>query len=61
MNFPGDIAGQNARTSELIRELIGKVLGRQEEFAVTVRRGSARRYAKESSLVMIPPVEVRKF
>jgi hypothetical protein len=58
MDFPADLASQNSKTVDIVRSLVEKVLGRREDFSLTVRKGSQRRYAKDSSMVMIPPVEV---
>lgn len=59
MDFPKDIAGQNSKTVEVVRDLLKRVLGREEDFSLSVRKSAQRRYAKESPMVMIPPVEVR--
>jgi len=59
LDFLKDIAGQNSKTVEVVRDLIKRVLGREEDFSLTVRKSTQRRYAKESPLIMIPPVEVK--
>jgi len=58
LDYPADLAGQNSKTVEIVRALVEKVLGRAEEFSLNVRRGGQRRYAKDSAMIMIPPVEV---
>lgn len=58
MDFPKDIAGQNSKTVEIVRDLIKRILGREEEFSLTVKKSAQQRYAKESPMIMIPPVEV---
>ena len=50
--------GQNSKTVEIVKTLLEKVLGRSEDFSLSVRKGVNRRYAKESSYVLLPPVEV---
>ena len=57
-DFPTDIAGQNSKTVEIVRALVEKVLGRHEDFSLSVRKGTNRRYAKESAFILLPPVEV---
>ncbi len=57
--FPSDLAGQNARATEIIKEMIKKVLGRDEAFKVAVRRGAnVLRKARDSTLLLLPPIEV---
>jgi hypothetical protein len=53
------LAGQNARATEIIKEMIVKVLGREEKFHVSVRRGAnTLRKARDSTLLLLPPMEV---
>ncbi len=57
--FPKEIAAQNMQASIMIKDLISRVLGREEPFTITVRKGSGTlRYARDSSLLLLPPVEV---
>ncbi len=59
--FPTELASQNARATEMVRELIIKVLGREEPFKVSVRRGAnILRKARDSTLLLLPPIEVRR-
>jgi hypothetical protein len=60
--FPTDLAGQNTRANEIVREMIKKVLGREEAFKVSVRRGAnVLRKARDSTLLLLPPLEVRLY
>ncbi len=44
----------------MVHEMIKRVLGREEQFTLSVRKGSGTvRYARDSTLLLIPPVEVR--
>jgi hypothetical protein len=57
--FPSDLAGQNAKANEIIKEMINKVLGRDEKFSLSVRRGAnVLRRARDSTLLLLPPIEV---
>lgn len=58
LDYPADLAGQNSKTVELVKSLVEKVLGRTEDFSLNVRRGGQRQYARDSAIIMIPPVEV---
>ncbi len=59
-DFPSDLAGQNTKATELIKEMILRVLGREEAFKVAVRRGAnVLRKARDSTLFLLPPIEVR--
>jgi hypothetical protein len=43
----------------MIKELIQKVLGREEPFKLSVRRGAnILRKARDSTLLLLPPIEV---
>jgi hypothetical protein len=43
----------------IIKDLLTKVLGREEPFSITVRRGSGiLRYARDSTMFLVPPIEV---
>jgi hypothetical protein len=45
----------------MIKELIVKVLGREEAFKVAVRRGAnVLRKARDSTMLLLPPIEVRQ-
>lgn len=58
-DFPKESSEQSARAVEMMRSLISRVLGREEEFTISVRKSVQRRYAKESSKVIVPPIEVQ--
>lgn len=57
-NFPKDISSQNSRGSEIVKDLIRRVLGREEQFTLLVRRSGQQRFAKDSAQVVVPPLEV---
>jgi hypothetical protein len=43
----------------MVHELIKRVLGREEPFSISLRRGSGTlRYARDSTMLLVPPVEV---
>jgi hypothetical protein len=45
----------------MIKELIQKVLGRDEPFKLSVRRGAnILRKARDSTLLLLPPIEVNE-
>ena len=47
------------RALEIMKNLVMRVLGREEAFNLSVRRGAqALRYVKDSAMLMIPPIEV---
>jgi hypothetical protein len=54
------MAEQNARATEIVKDLLKRVLGREETFSLTVRKSGQRRVYKDTDLVMIPPIEVVK-
>jgi|688.fasta_scaffold1007694_1 hypothetical protein len=57
--FPSDLASQNAKANEIIKEMIQKVLGREEPFKLSVRRGAnVLRKARDSTMLLLPPIEV---
>lgn len=57
--FPKDLPSQNTKAMEIIKELVTRVLGREEQFTLSVRRGTQNiRYAKDSPLLLLPPIEV---
>jgi hypothetical protein len=58
LDLPREIAGQNAKAVEVISELVKRVLGREEKFSLTVRRSTQRCYLKDTSTLLLPPVEV---
>jgi hypothetical protein len=58
--FPSDLSGQNAKATEMIKEMMKRVLGREEAFKVAVRRGAnVLRKARDSTMFLLPPIEVR--
>jgi hypothetical protein len=57
--FPKEMAAQNMQATAMVKDLINRVLGREEPFTLTVRKGSGTlRYARDSALLLLPPVEV---
>ncbi len=43
----------------MIKDLLVRVLGREEAYSISVRKGSGTlRYARDSPLLLLPPVEV---
>ena len=57
--FPTDAPSQAARGMEIMKDMVTRVLGREEKFSLSVRRGSqALRFAKDSAMLMLPPFEV---
>ncbi len=54
------MSGQNTKATEIIKEMIKRVLGRDEPFKLSVRRGAnVLRKARDSNLLLLPPIEVR--
>lgn len=58
-SYPREASEQNAKAVGMIKELMQKVLGRDEEFSLSVRRSTQQRFAKDSKLILVPPIEVR--
>jgi hypothetical protein len=58
MDYPKTLPEQNAKVKELLKDLIPKILGRDEPFSVILRKSGQRRYAKDTSEVIVPPLEV---
>jgi hypothetical protein len=57
--FPKEPSGQNAKATTMIHELIKRVLGREEAFTLSVRRGTGTlRFARDSTLYLVAPIEV---
>ncbi len=58
--FPKEAAAQNARAQTLVHELVKRVLGREEPFNISLRRGGSGtiRYARNSTMLLVPPIEV---
>ncbi len=57
--FPKDPAAQSMQANIIIKDLLTRVLGREEAFTISVRRGSGTlRYARDSTLLLLPPIEV---
>ena len=49
------MAAQNAKAFEIVKEMLLRVLGREEKFSLSVRRCLAPlRYARDSKLLMFP-------
>ena len=48
------------KVTELVKELIKKVLGRDENFTLVLRKSAQRRYARDSAEVLVQPLEVTK-
>ncbi len=59
-DFPKEAAAQNVKATSMIHELISRVLGREEAFSLSVRRGSGTlRFARDSTMYLVPPIEVK--
>jgi hypothetical protein len=57
--FPTELGAQNVKATEIVKELIVKILGREEPFKLSVRRGAnVLRKARDSTLLLLPPIEV---
>jgi hypothetical protein len=47
------------KANAIIHDLIKKVLGREEQFSLSLRRGSGTlRFARDSTMYLVPPIEV---
>jgi hypothetical protein len=58
-DFPKELSAQNMKATSMVHELIKRVLGREESFTLSVRKGSGVvRYARDSTMLLVPPVEV---
>jgi hypothetical protein len=58
-DFPRDAQGQAAKAMEVMKVMVTRVLGREEAFTLSVRKGSQTlRYAKDSAMLLLPPIEV---
>lgn len=57
-DYPKETNEQSAKAVEIVKDLVLRVLGRDETFSLVVRKSAQRRYAKDSNLVLIPPIEV---
>jgi len=57
--FPKDYAEQHTKAVEMVKALLNKVLNREETFTLTVRKIAKLRYARDSSMIILPPLEVR--
>lgn len=49
---------QSGRAVSLMRAVIARILGRDEEFSLSVKKVHQLRYVKDSTIVMVPPLEV---
>ncbi len=59
-DFPKEMAAQNVKAAAMISDLIKRVLGREEPFTISVRRGNGTlRFARDSTLYLVPPIEVK--
>ncbi len=56
--FPRELPEQSIKATELVKGIIWKVLNREETFSITVRKTHQLRYAKNSSAILVPPIEV---
>jgi hypothetical protein len=56
-DYPKELTDQNLKAQELVKSMMLKVLNREEPFTLTLRSGQ-RRYSRDSSLVLVPPIEV---
>ncbi len=53
------MSAHNMKAPAMVHEMIKKVLGREEPFTLSVRKGSGTlRYGRDSTMLLIPPVEV---
>jgi len=57
-NFPKEIGDQHLIANEMMKDMVLKVLSREEPFSLTVRKVVQRKYAKGTNEVIVPPVEV---
>jgi len=57
-DFPKDYSEQHTKAVEIVKALIAKVLNREETFTLTVRKTAKVRYARDSTMILLPPVEV---
>jgi len=57
-NFPKEIADQHLIANEMMKDMVSKVLSREEPFSLSVRREVQRKYVKGTNEVIVPPVEV---
>ncbi len=57
-DFQKESNEQQLRANEMVKNLITRILGREEEFTVVIRRAVMKRFNKDSSLIMVPPLEV---
>ncbi len=49
------------KAGSMMHELILKVLGREEPFNLSIRRGNGTlRFARDSTMYLVPPIEVRE-
>ncbi len=51
--YPKDGASQNAKAVTLTRDLVSRVLGREEPFTLTVRKITQFRYSRDN-LILVP-------
>ena len=56
--FPEKLSDQTSKAIELVRALIMKVLNREEEFTLNLRKSNQRRFDKVTHEVIVPPLEV---
>jgi hypothetical protein len=59
--FPKDLPSQITKATEIVKGIIQKVLNREEEFTLTVRKQSVLKTARDSALIIVPPIEVKLF
>ncbi len=57
--YPKDVNEQSGRAVSLMRQVVARVLGRDEEFSLSVKKVHQLRYVKDSTVVMVPPLEVK--
>jgi hypothetical protein len=57
--FPREPGEQKDRATELVSTIVQKVLNREETFSIAVRKTQHVRYAKNSTLILVPPIEVK--
>ncbi len=56
--FPQELPEQSVKATEMVREIVRKVLNRDETFSITVSNTYQVQYAMNSTLILVPPIEV---
>jgi len=58
-DFPVDLAAQSEQAKLIVQDLMRRILNREEDFTVFVKRVAVRRMARNNLEVLLPPFEVR--